>query len=308
MAESIARHCNASKPVTLHSFYIGDLDFDYEFEARKIASSALEIRVKKIENPFDENDLVAYQNPAYFLRLAIADLLPELKRVIYLDVDLLVKSELSALFEIDLKGAAIGAVEDSAVKAMLAAPTQTQSIHTITVVVRRYVEEFLGPSARYFNSGVMVIDLDRWRQKGYRKQALDFMRNRYLVLFADQDALNAVLQTAVCFIPDEWNYMPTLDAATSAARTKAAKIVHFAAFKPWRVRDQKSDLDGAYWTFAMSTPFGKRLRRHFFWDLQTLKAEARKQRAKLPLDHWPIKRVLASKSLSLLGAPFRRNA
>jgi lipopolysaccharide biosynthesis glycosyltransferase len=286
-AASIASCSRAVRPVTLHAFYIGDLDVNFSEQAKLLSSPSFRVEAQKIDNPFEGSSLIAAQNPAYFLRLAVADLLPTLDRVLYLDVDLIVQNDLAPLYDIDLDDVTIAAAEDLVANAIMAKPKTTQSINTNTVVVRRYLEDFLSPGATYFNSGVMVINLRRWRSERCRERALAFMEDRYLVLFADQDALNHILQNDVRFIDAEWNYMPTLDPDGDLDRAKAAKIVHFAAFKPWRYKDQRSLFDCYFWDFAMSTPYGKRLRDAFFGEIAWWLRHAVDQKRKVPAAYQP---------------------
>src|SRR5689334_6006984 len=89
---------------------------------------------------------------ASYYRLFLGKLIPAtISRVIYLDADILINGPLDELWAVDLQNYIIAAVSDPIVGA-----TQGQR------------EELgkklkLAPTSNYFNSGVLLIDLSRWR-------------------------------------------------------------------------------------------------------------------------------------------------
>jgi lipopolysaccharide biosynthesis glycosyltransferase/adenylate kinase family enzyme len=126
---------------------------------------------------------LGYLKSPIYLRLQMDKILPpDLERVIYLDADLLVEGDLSELWQQDFGGATVLAVHDygeAIFRANLPLPGVKKS--------RR-------ETAPYFNSGVMVIDLNRWRKDEVGQAAMEYIRRyKSLVEYPDQDALNAVL-------------------------------------------------------------------------------------------------------------------
>jgi lipopolysaccharide biosynthesis glycosyltransferase len=103
----------------------------------------------------------------------------------------------------------------------------------------------LRPDALYFNSGVLLIDLDRWRETDTGPRSLDFARyypDR--VTFPDQCSLNWVLRDQWTPLPERWNLqtgavttsrLGFMDFARDAKRqAEAAQIIHFnGPSKPW---------------------------------------------------------------------------
>ena len=90
-------------------------------------------------------------------RLFIGTLLPKtVKRVLYLDCDTVVVQSIGNLWNLDLKGHVAGAVMEP----------------TIYQVVKQEIG--LKEQDPYFNSGVLLIDLERWRADGVEKRLLDF--------------------------------------------------------------------------------------------------------------------------------------
>jgi lipopolysaccharide biosynthesis glycosyltransferase len=115
-----------------------------------------------------------------YARMLIPDMLPRrIRRALYVDADVIVADDLSPLFAVDLHGAALGAVRDFAI---------ATTAHPWSQLRSRM------PARPYFNSGVLLIDLDVWRRTDLSDQVLRFAvgtGERRAV--SDQDALNAVV-------------------------------------------------------------------------------------------------------------------
>ena len=119
-------------------------------------------------------------NRAAYLRLLIPELVPQaVHRVIYLDTDLVVLDDIQELWEMDLQGKPVGAVPDLGILA--------------SSRMRRQKEETLGiqEGKLYFNSGVMVMDLEAWREKQYGDQVIRCVEEGNF-RHHDQDGLNKI--------------------------------------------------------------------------------------------------------------------
>ena len=105
-------------------------------------------------------------------------------RVLYMDGDIVARKSIRELWNLDLKGRTIAALMDAFSRAY------------------RY-NIGLEPDDIMFNSGVMLIDMKRWREKHVEERILDFVRSRHgAVEKGDQGALTAVLsRDCLCFDP-----------------------------------------------------------------------------------------------------------
>ncbi|WP_313186057.1 glycosyltransferase family 8 protein [Lacrimispora sp.] len=123
-------------------------------------------------------------------RLFMGEVLPEVTdRVLYLDCDTVVLSSLKKLWEKDLGTFLLGAVME---------PTIYPSIKE---------EIGLLPEAPYFNSGVLLIDMTRWREENAQKQLLDFYCSMGGKLFAgDQDTINGALKGRIKPLSPRYNF------------------------------------------------------------------------------------------------------
>lgn len=146
-----------------------------------------------------------------FYRVVIPDLLDrKIKKAVYLDCDLIVKDDLLGLWNNEQLGHYfIGAVED---------PVDVTGIR----LPKKY---------KYFNSGVMLMNLEKWRKNKTSQRILQFIRRHSSkIMWWDQDALNAVLYNKWFELGYTWNFQ--------VYRMKhiriQPKIIHFNTdVKPW---------------------------------------------------------------------------
>jgi lipopolysaccharide biosynthesis glycosyltransferase len=173
---------------------------------------------------------------ATYYRIAVPRLLPpDVERAVYLDSDLVVLADLGALFDTDLEDRPLAAALDVAV------PTVSAPFG-----LRNYQELGLAPDVPYFNAGVLVMDLARWRRDDVAGRAFAYLRRHAdQIRFWDQDVLNAVLAGDFRRLDERWNQLPFV--FDSNRRMPFGPdvlerllsdpwIVHFAtASKPWQL-------------------------------------------------------------------------
>lgn len=206
---------------------------------------------------FDSNALRQFNvshhisHTAYF-RLLLADVLPKsVDKVIYLDCDLLVRGDLLELWELPVESVDLWAARDIAcpyVDAQKGNANAKKSNPYLAVYrpIPNYQELGIDSSAPYFNSGVLVINLERWRQKQLSRQLLACLKeNERHVWCWDQYALNVVLHGHWKSLPMQWNMgthvyeYPSIkhspiDAEEFERMANDPKIVHFTTeWKPW---------------------------------------------------------------------------
>lgn len=124
-------------------------------------------------------------------RLILPDVVHE-KRLLYLDSDMLVRTDVSPLFTVDMKSHAMGFVVDS----------------TVEFALERqfFVSLGMSPQDPAFNSGTMLFDLPEWQRQNCSRQIFDFCRmySNQLVS-ADQTALNALFAHNCCRLDGRYN-------------------------------------------------------------------------------------------------------
>jgi lipopolysaccharide biosynthesis glycosyltransferase len=168
---------------------------------------------------------------AGYARLYLAELLPDdWRRVVYLDADTLVRGSLRELFTLPLQGCTVAAVQEPYCPFV-----------SSDAGLRNWRELGLARDTPYFNSGVMVIDMDEWRGSALGRSAVEYARAHADILFQhDQEALNARLAGRWLPLDTVWNVTsywrrPERHTGRHVGILERARIRHFTgAFKPWR--------------------------------------------------------------------------
>lgn len=195
-----------------------------------------------------------------FAKMTLGTALPaDAGRVVYLDADVLVRRPLEPLVALDLAGAPVGAVVDSLAGTVA---------HRGGVKAWRAVG--LDGRTRMVNTGVLAIDLPRWRATDLDGRLLACSQQLGDELrWADQDAINIVLTTEIAELPLTWNVIHGEAARASAYSLFPAPevddafrdpaIVHFATgHKPWAQGWNRKHLDASpffqeWWQLARET-------------------------------------------------------
>lgn len=146
-----------------------------------------------VDNRILENCIVRegdHVSLAAYLRILIPKLLPtSMSKVLYLDCDLIICDDITDLFNLDLQDFAAAAVYDGC----------TDDIRTYNRL--KYSTE-LG----YFNSGVLLFNLNFWRDNQLTDKLFDFIaKYPERLLFWDQDAINSVLAGKIKRLPFRYN-------------------------------------------------------------------------------------------------------
>lgn len=125
-----------------------------------------------------------------YYRLYLTEILPTtIKKVLYLDGDIIVRQSLRSLWNTDLTNIAIAATNDA-------------HYHLVS-----YYERLGYPVNKgYFNAGVLLINLEYWREHHLLSEFKDFMKNHAnRIVYHDQDILNYVLQDSKKELPVKYN-------------------------------------------------------------------------------------------------------
>lgn len=123
-----------------------------------------------------------------YARLFVSSVLSaKLDRVLYLDCDIIINKSISELWNLDIKGKTIAALKDAFSKQY-----------------RKNID--LEPDDIMFNSGVMLIDLDKWRRENIESKLLEFIRKKNgKIQQGDQGALNAILSKETFCLEPRFN-------------------------------------------------------------------------------------------------------
>lgn len=169
-------------------------------------------------------------------RLLLPNLIP-VKKLLYLDSDTLVCSDISELWATNLGNNAFGATQD------LGCMTVSDPKNGL----RNFKELGIRPDHPYCNSGVLLMDLDCWRKENIGERVIDYVAtHKDIVRWCDQDGLNAIAGSRWLSLNPEWNSLidssGTLNWSIEGMNEETLKpfrtnpkIVHFIGpNKPWK--------------------------------------------------------------------------
>jgi lipopolysaccharide biosynthesis glycosyltransferase len=150
-----------------------------------------------------------------FLRLFLTKWLPEdIKTLLYIDVDILIKSNLQELFEKEF---------DTPICAELCSPRSLSR-----------GEHLDGENFPYFNSGVLLINMRQWRKLELEESFKEIGSSR-AYLFLDQDILNIRFQNNWTRLGRKYNYFHHYGLGESdLSFSENPSIIHFVGPKPWK--------------------------------------------------------------------------
>lgn len=174
-------------------------------------------------------------SPSAIYKFRLPQIFHGLNRIIYMDGDLIVRGDLTSLWEQDLDGFYVAAVSDR---------------HAHFFKHKTLSERIGYPHADYFNSGVMLLNLELMRKDCVTEKLFDYRLNGRND-FMDQDALNVVLGVHARFLPLRFNtiatcvrysdaehlnrYYPDTHVSSREEACSSALIYHYASgAKPWK--------------------------------------------------------------------------
>jgi lipopolysaccharide biosynthesis glycosyltransferase len=170
--------------------------------------------------------------PEVSFPLLLGELLPEsVERVLFLDPDLLVVDDVAKIWEAELGDKVIAAAVDQAIP-MCSSPRGVNGRRSLRIP----------EAAPYFNAGVMLIDIRRWRLRDVSARACAYLEDRReRIDHFHQEALNAVLWQDWLRLDQRWNLIASLAGRQhgpyKSTRCERPGIIHFAGhFKPWRFK------------------------------------------------------------------------
>lgn len=239
--------------------YSNKVKIDTFFGAFKNASIRF-VDVNNLISGYDLSTNNEHISIETYLRFLIADVLPFYDKVIYLDSDLVVRSDISAIFDLDLSDNLVGAAHDIDYLGNLNKGDDKRLEYSLDVLKMK------DPYC-YFQAGVMLLNLDAIRKL---HSVSDWLRmaNNSKFIYDDQDILNSECEGRVTYFDQSWNVLTnTFDRMNHVfsfapaslyeeyiSVRKEPKIIHFAGgIKPWN--EPRSDMSAYFWEYARQTPF-----------------------------------------------------
>ena len=215
-----------------------------------------EINIIEISDENFQNANTKRYPLATYYRLILADLLPDINRIIYLDGDTLIYTDLSEMYNLDMgNNIILGFVDNSYKKA----------------------EEFGIKTYKYIVAGVLLINLKKIRKENFTAKFFEFMdKNQDKLTQEDQTVINIVLHGRIGFLPPKfgiWNFVnkeavlrhnnygnenlgiKAYDEKEILKAWNIPSIIHYVRAKPWKVRTKHTHVQfhEDWWRYAQMT-------------------------------------------------------
>lgn len=260
-AASITSVCENNRSVKDIHFYLFAMEVSPENQ--KLLENHLKtyhrkltfIEIKDLKTYFNFDFDTNGWNPIVLARLLVGELLPKnLDKILYLDGDTIIRSNLAKLWKTDLTNHAIAA--------------------SIEPTVDKRRKSSLGLDGYpYYNAGVLLIDLKNWRRQNIGTEIIDFYQAHSGQLFAnDQDAINGSQKGKIYTLSPKYNYsnifdqysyrfltklcdFPYISYQTFEAARQNPTIIHYLGEeRPWRVGNSHKYRDD-YLKYLNLTPW-----------------------------------------------------
>lgn len=149
----------------------------YEFRGSNADIHIITVSLEK----FEDTPNFLHITSAAYLKFDLPDLIPNQDKVLYLDSDVIIQKDLSDLFEININNYYAGAVKDIGL-----------------------IDNDLNIK-NYFNSGVMLLNLQLMRENDTPTALLNIVRSADNLTYMDQDCLNIFFDKKVKLLPGIYN-------------------------------------------------------------------------------------------------------
>lgn len=252
LAASIASLLHNMAPqdtVSIHVLH-ADLDqptMDKLTQVGKLASGRCDMAFHVIQreslNRFPERGRITLES---YYRLQLQDIFTDIDRIIYLDVDILIRSSLAEFWNTPLGDNVLAGVEE-------------------TYDLAKVYQKHGMITGHCFNAGILLCNLKAMRAEPLWDKYMQFM-NDFELVTGDQDILNQVFDKRVVIVHPKWNHSTSIyrypenytqysQEQLREARENPA-IVHFTGRrKPWHLKRDRHPYAMEYWNYLAMTPW-----------------------------------------------------
>jgi lipopolysaccharide biosynthesis glycosyltransferase len=231
--------------------YIINADMDkaswsgLEMIAKRYGSRLIDVKIEDEE--LDGLVTTYHFTKGMYYRLFIAEKL-QLAKALYLDADIVVNGSIDELYNTDVEDCYLAAV--------------------INPGFDRHMDLEMSEASKYFNSGVMLLNLTRCRRDHIKERVIDLVKRKaWAVPFPDQCGLNSVVNGRWKELHPKFNlqgcfFETTLESYSAVFpdgdlmdAVRSPVIIHYSGSgKPWHF-NYKHPYRRLYWKYLRKTPF-----------------------------------------------------
>lgn len=206
-----------------------------KFERSNFSVEFVDVRKALEELGLRLHTCIYYTQTTYY-RLFIPSMYPQYDKVLYLDCDIVVRSDVAKLYNINIGNKLVGATTDEFVMSF--------------PKIQPYMTKCLGLNkvTDYFNAGVLIMNLKQMREQKFEEQFIDLLA-KYKFVVQDQDYLNVICKDKVHYVNGSWDKMPCVE---DVDVTKINLIHYNLIWKPWHAEVAYGE---EFWKYVDKTEF-----------------------------------------------------
>lgn len=192
------------------------------------------VQTIKVKNVYEELDVKhAYVSKSALLKFMLPNIFNDHDKILYMDGDILIRKGFEDIFNYSIDDVYAAVVEDMNIAKM---------DHPQKLGLKRY-----------FNSGVMYLNLKKLRENNMTNSLLEYKKNEQYHLFMDQDCFNVCFKDQVVFMHPKYNFIYELvnifsdeqiaehyeiDKFERQIELDKIPVMHLAgAIKPWKEKE-----------------------------------------------------------------------
>jgi len=161
-----------------------------------------------------------------FSRYFIPEIAPNLSKVIYIDVDAIIKGDIAELYSEDLGKYAVGAV------------LEDFYVGNYTTLKEKIWPQYAGGD-QYFNAGVMLLDIQKFIKNKCQEKLIGLTIQLFDKLSCpDQDVFNILFDGKFKILDYRYNFMPDHSEMLKKKHPERGEvkplIIHYTGKKPWK--------------------------------------------------------------------------
>ena len=258
MAVSIQSIIQNANKRNFYDIYVLHTDFTEEvinkFERitkGNIRITCINIKDKIFTKLYAQNDYTK----EIFYRFYIPQIICEYEKVIYLDADTLVLSDIAELYQTDVKDFLLAGCVQPLIKKF-----QKYCIKKLNCKPENYI-----------NSGVLLFNVNKWNELKFTEKCFALIGKKRTWLAPDQNILNIACKDNIAPIDGMWNRVATInlrnknsyiteDFEREIQNLQSARVLHYtSSLKPWKYPHSTEAL--IWWKYAKKSLFYEYLRR-----------------------------------------------
>lgn len=193
---------------------------------------------------------------AIYYRFFIPKLFANYNKVLYLDGDIIINTDLAELYNIELDDCLLGAIQD--ISQQMTGYSGEDYRENVLHIERK----------KYFNSGILSMNIAELIKFDFCSKCLQVLKELETPVFPDQDVINLVCCDKIKYIDYNYNLMwnclhyfkdakERMDYDTYDKYIKSwelPKIFHFCgAYRPWKQPNLR--YSSYFWKYARKTPY-----------------------------------------------------